>query len=64
VAGAVVRLGEGHLVASGRCEFPFVFGGSGRGQHVFEIKNVARWSLTGVDLTRPLELTVDQASIL
>ena len=64
VSTTALRIGEGHLLASGRCEFPFVLGGSGRGQHVFEIKNVARWSLTGVDLTRPLELTVDQASIL
>jgi len=58
-----VYIGEGHLQASGRCEFPFFFGAPTTSRDfVFEIKDVARWSLTGVDLSRPLELTVDQTA--
>jgi hypothetical protein len=60
----ILRISDGHLLANGRCEFPFTFKGAGRPDLVFEIRNVARWSVTEVDLTRPLELTVDQASTL
>jgi hypothetical protein len=60
-----VRIGDGHLLASGRCEFQFGFTATTeRGDYVFEIANVARWSLTNVDLNRPVELTVDRLSML
>jgi hypothetical protein len=59
---AAPSLSDGYF-RRGRCEFPFRQGvPAGHGTYVFEARRVARWVVAEKDLSRPLELTIDQSS--